>query len=71
MLAVEFHSTGLGYETSKGLFARRVLTAGTLVNAKTIRFEPTAVISEQDMKDVISRMDEALADTRKLVASGK
>ena len=65
MLAVEFHSTDLGYETSKGLFARRVLTAGTLVNAKTIRFEPTSVISQQDMKDVLSRMDEALADTRK------
>ncbi len=64
MLAVEFHSTELGYETSKGLFARRVLTAGTLVNAKTIRFEPTAVISDQDMKDVITRMDGALADTR-------
>ena len=47
------------------LFARRVMTAGTLVNAKTIRFEPTAVISEQDIKDVISRMDEALADTKK------
>ena len=53
------------HETAKGLFARRVMTAGTLVNAKTIRFEPTAVISEQDIKDVISRMDEALADTKK------
>ena len=69
MLAVEFHTCELGYETSKGLFARKVLTAGTLVNAKTIRFEPTAVISEQDMKDVISRMDEALADTRKWAAA--
>lgn len=65
MLAVEFHTCELGYECAKGLFARRVMTAGTLVNAKTIRFEPTAVISEQDMKDVISRMDEALADTKK------
>lgn len=65
MLAVEFHTCELGYETAKGLFARRVMTAGTLVNAKTIRFEPTAVISEQDIKDVISRMDEALADTKK------
>ena len=55
----------LSYETAKGLFARLVMTAGTLVNAKTIRFEPTAVISEQDIKDVISRMDEALADTKK------
>ena len=40
------------------------MTAGTLVNAKTIRFEPTAVISHQDMEDVISRMDEALEDRR-------
>ena len=62
---LEFHTSDLGYECAKGLFARRVLTAGTLVNAKTIRFEPTAVISEQDMKDVISRMDEALADVKK------
>lgn len=65
MLAVEFHTCELGYECAKGLFARRVMTAGTLVNAKTIRFEPTAVISQQDIRDVISRMDEALADTKK------
>ena len=36
-----------------------------LANAKTIRFEPAAVISEQDIQDVLSRMDEALADTQK------
>jgi putrescine aminotransferase len=65
MQAVEFRTCELGYEVSKGLFARKVLTAGTLVNAKTIRFEPTAVISEQDIKDVISRMDESLADVKK------
>ena len=64
MLAVEFHTCGLGYETSKGLFARRVLTAGTLVNAKTIRFEPAAVISDQDIADVIERMDQSLSDVR-------
>lgn len=65
MLAVEFVTCEIGYETSKGLFARGVMTAGTLVNAKTIRFEPTAVISEQDISDVIERMDAALADTMK------
>lgn len=62
MLAVEFNTSDLGYEVSKGLFARGVMTAGTLVNAKTIRFEPTAVISEQDIADVIERMDQSLAD---------
>ena len=64
MLAVEFRTQELGYETAKGLFARRVMTAGTLVNARTIRFEPTAEISEEDISEVISRLDEALADTR-------
>lgn len=65
MLAVEFHTSEMGYACAKGMFARKVLTAGTLVNAKTIRFEPAAVISEQDIQDVLSRMDEALADTQK------
>ncbi|MDO4648710.1 MAG: putrescine aminotransferase [Eubacteriales bacterium] len=65
MLAVEFRTCELGYETSKGLFARRVMTAGTLVNAKTIRFEPTAVISDQDIEDVITRFGEALEDVQK------
>ena len=67
MLAIEFHTCDIGYETSKGLFARKVMTAGTLVNAKTIRFEPTAVISEQDIKDVIERLEEACADTVKVM----
>ena len=67
MLAIEFHTCDIGYETSKGLFARKVMTAGTLVNAKTIRFEPTAVISEQDIQDVIDRLEEACADTVKVM----
>ena len=64
MLAVEFHTSDLGYACARGLFARKVLTAGTLVNAKTIRFEPAAVISEEDIQAVLTRMDEALADTK-------
>ncbi|MCI6991110.1 MAG: aminotransferase class III-fold pyridoxal phosphate-dependent enzyme, partial [Clostridiales bacterium] len=66
MLAVEFHTSELGYQCAKGMFARRVLTAGTLVNAKTIRFEPAAVISHQDIQDVLQRMDEALAETQEV-----
>lgn len=65
MLAVEFHTSDIGYTTSKGLFKRHILTAGTLVNAKTIRFEPPAVLSKQDMEDVIARFDEACQDTVK------
>ena len=64
MLAVEYKTSDLGYEVSKGLFKRRVMTAGTLVNAKTIRFEPTAMLSDQDIQDVITRLDESLAEVK-------
>jgi len=65
MLAVEFCESDVGYSVAKGLFMRGVMTAGTLVNAKCIRFEPTAVISKEDMDNVIERMDLALEDTKK------
>ena len=66
MLAVEFKDTKYGYQVSKGLFKRRVLTAGTLVNAKTIRFEPSVLITEDDIKLVIERMELALECTKKV-----
>ena len=65
MLAVEFVASDVGYSVAKGLFARGVMTAGTLVNAKCIRFEPSAVISKEQIDAVIERMDAALADTKK------
>ena len=64
MLAVEFKTSEIGYDVAKGMFARNVITAGTLVNAKCVRFEPAAVITEEQISQVIERMDAALADTR-------
>ncbi len=65
MLAVEFVRSEVGYEVAKGLFARGVLTAGTLNNSKSIRFEPPAVITEEQINAVLARMDGALADAKK------
>lgn len=64
MLAMEFCKSDVGYSVAKGLFARGVMTAGTLVNAKCIRFEPPAVITEEQIEQVIERMDLALSDTK-------
>lgn len=64
MLSVEFVDHETGYAVARGLFSRRVMTAGTLVNAKTIRFEPPAIISQQDMEAVLVRMGEALEEVR-------
>ncbi len=68
MIGVEFTNNDLGYAVSKGLFSRGVMTAGTLVNAKTIRFEPPAIISYEQMDTVIARMEESLAETRKTIS---
>lgn len=64
MIGVEFNSTEMGYSVAKGLFSRRVMTAGTLVNAKTIRFEPSATISHEDIDTVLGRFEEAVKDTK-------
>ena len=64
MLAVEFISCEVGYNAAKGLFGRGVLTAGTLVNSKCIRFEPAAVITSEQMDAVIERFDAVLAETK-------
>ena len=42
MLAVEFYSDEIGYEFSKEMYNHKVIIAGTLNNAETIRFEPPA-----------------------------
>lgn len=64
MLAMEFVKSDVGYSVAKGLFARGVMTAGTLVNAKCVRFEPAAVITREQIEAVLTRMDAALADTK-------
>ncbi|MFA9381287.1 MAG: putrescine aminotransferase [Acetanaerobacterium sp.] len=68
MIGVEFPQSEMGYEVAKGLFSRKVMTAGTLNNATTIRFEPAATTSYEDFDKVLTRLDEALADTQKKFA---
>jgi len=66
LIAMEFPEAEVGYEVTKGLFARHVMTAGTLVNAKTVRIEPPAVLSYETIDIVMTKLDESLADAKKL-----
>jgi putrescine aminotransferase len=61
---MEFPEAEVGYAVVKGLFSRQVMTAGTLVNAKTVRIEPPAVLSDESIKTVLQSLDEALADAK-------
>jgi putrescine aminotransferase len=62
LIGVEFFTSDMGYKTAKGMFARKVMTAGTLNNASTIRIEPPLTMSYEDFDLVLARMDEALAE---------
>ncbi|MGI6737075.1 MAG: putrescine aminotransferase [Anaerovoracaceae bacterium] len=65
LICMEFPEAEVGYAVTKGLFSRQVMTAGTLVNAKTVRIEPPAIQKEETIQTVLSKLDEALADVKK------
>ncbi len=64
LICMEFPEAEVGYAVTKGLFQRHVMTAGTLVNAKTVRIEPPAVLSHETIDKVIDRLDEAIAEAK-------
>jgi putrescine aminotransferase len=64
LICMEFPEAEVGYSVTKGLFQRKVMTAGTLVNAKTVRIEPPAVLSDESIATVIKSLDEAFADVK-------
>ena len=65
LICMEFPEAEVGYEVTKGLFARKVMTAGTLVNAKTVRIEPPATQSYETIDRVLKALDESIADVKK------
>ena len=62
LIGLEFESSEMGYEVSKALFDKKVMTAGTLVNAKVLRIEPPGTISYETLDTIVERFGEALAE---------
>jgi len=60
LIGVEFDTTEVGYAVASGLFRRGVLVAGTLLNAKTLRFEPALSIPKKLIDEVLGHLDETL-----------
>ena len=58
LLGMEFPTDGIGYKVVAGLFSRGVLTAGTLTNAKNIRFEPALNIPQDILDEVLNRLED-------------
>ena len=65
LICMEFPEAEVGYAVTKGLFDRHVMTAGTLVNAKTVRIEPPATLSKEHMDEVMSKLEASIVDAKK------
>jgi len=64
LICMEFPTDEIGHEVTKALFARNVMTAGTLVNAQTVRIEPPLVQADETIDKVLTALDEALAEVK-------
>ena len=64
LICMEFPTDEVGHEVTKALFARNVMTAGTLVNAQTVRIEPPLVQADETIDKVLTALDEALAEVK-------
>ena len=58
LLGMHFTNDEIGYAVASGLFARGVITAGTLTNAKCIRFEPALNIPMDLLDEALNRMED-------------
>jgi putrescine aminotransferase len=64
LIGLEFVTPEFGYAMSTGLFGEGVLVGGTLFNAKTFRIEPPATLTQEQMDQIVERVERVLVATR-------
>lgn len=60
LIGMEFVDNEIGYKVAAGLFARNVLTAGTLTNAQCVRIEPALNTPREILDEVLNRLEDVL-----------
>ena len=68
---MQFKDPDIGYAVSQGLFSRGVLIGGTLFNSLTLRMQPPAVISREQMDEVLARLDATLSEVSVSMGRGE
>ena len=63
-MAIEFVDNEIGYDFASLMFRQRVLVAGTLNNARTIRIEPPLTLTLEQCELVLKAARNALAELR-------
>ena len=62
LIGQHFHNPEVGYKVAAGLFKRKVLVAGTLISANTVRFEPPLIITREQIDEVLNRLSDTLKE---------
>jgi len=62
MIGIEFMTNEYGIIFSKKMFENRILVAGTLANAQTIRIEPALTITTEDVSYACNICEKVIAD---------
>jgi putrescine aminotransferase len=60
LIGMEFPTDVIGYKVAAGLFSRGVLTAGTLTNSRTIRFEPALNVPWEMLDEILNRLEDVI-----------
>jgi len=62
LIGMSFADGDVGYKAAAGLFERRVLTSGTLNNAKAIRIEPALNTPMPILDEMMNRLEDVLKE---------
>jgi putrescine aminotransferase len=62
LIGQHFVNNEVGYKVAAGLFKRKVLVAGTLINSKAIRFEPPLIVTKEEIDEVLNRLEDTLRE---------
>jgi len=65
LIGQHFKDAEVGYKVAAGLFHRKVLVAGTLISANTVRFEPPLVVTKAQIDEVLNRLTDTLKEVAK------
>ncbi|MFN8608749.1 MAG: putrescine aminotransferase [Vulcanimicrobiota bacterium] len=68
MLGMEFSDDQIGYAVSKQLFARNILISGTYINARVLRIEPPLVISQSQMEQFLTALEQSLVEVEREIS---
>lgn len=71
LIGMQFKSPEIGYAVSQRLFGRGVLIGGTLFNSLTLRIQPPAIITYEQIDQVIERLEATVVEVSASMARGE